>query len=1220
MIIQIIKKGVRNMRSWYVRKSIAILCFLVLIAGSCLVPGWYREVRGAQGVPTDNPAASMFGAATYTWTDGIRWNNVKNILDFGGKGDSVTDNVYAFNAARDAAASEGGGVVFFPSGTYLFSDSIYLTHGVVIRGETPVGTTSAKDSNYNPPTNFEFPKYIPVFSGNGADSNTAFKIIGTIDPVMDSNTGIVNVDVNRARILLDGSFDYLGKKEIGTGKNRLVIGVRITNAIGISPEVPKLDYQNAWQRFTNRFTAAIKVNTYENALVANNRIANGGIDPETVDDSFVMENFILKNYNNAATPYTIKFDYHNRYGIAVNRMDVAFVNGSFMNPDRVIFAATPESDPHKFRKGIDIRDNFVYHNGRVGIIFSGDGTIVSNNVTRIPMSRHSEMMYTTSGQGKIVTGSVTNEFRGIDCAGYNYVVENNDLEIYNAPTPDGHYSTDGEGILHQESDSTDVVNATIRNNKINAYIGIYKTHRIEGLTIMGNILDAGVNSPQAHTTRIYVNANTNAAWFPAKNVTISNNIMKNSTDIYFNGSVEGMGNSIRDNIGEGGMIMVDTQTKAILSGNTGFVPNNIQGRVIVSNITSNAANVSWKDVSLNGVSANGYYIEKKKTDNTWDLLAKVPQGTVTDVVYNITNLTANTKHDFRIRPYNSNGENMDGTTFSLTTAPTGAVNQTGVLRFASPASGSTYTAGDIPFVIEASDNENISRIDLYVNQNRVTNKTGINKSTYTFSDKWGSAPAGNHMLTAVMTDSKGATVSARVYLNVTANSPIMVANAINDQVIDALGVSRQVDVSNTFQNTDQHSFTVTAVSNRTSVAAVDYNSGSKQLNINPVGEGTALINVRASDGYREGSADTWFTVINDVYAPVWPSESILQAFPISSSSVRLDWTPAQDTVGIKGYRVFVNNAPYADCSGGVTTCLVAGLNPGSVYDLRVEAADATGRWTDKGPLLKIFAPTAPKYLKAISVQDTVVELSWEASNDNTGIKQYVIFNGTTQVGVVDQSTYTYTLNNLKPLTEYILKVAAVDEHDHISEAGIIKVVTLADTHAPSAPGNLRAAYRSENYIKLQWDASVDNVSVAEYRIYLADLLVGTTKETSYTVTALTAATEYSFIVIASDEADNLSASSSLSTRTKVNLVTVQKLLEQFIAVKEVNGPLADQTANNLDQAVHQWDKGDGHKAAKHLEDLIKHLNNENMQSHVSSQAKAALLRDVQELIETLSGR
>lgn len=57
-----------------------------------------------------------------------------NVLDYGAKGDNVTDNTQAFNAAIAACAAANGGIVYAPPGGYHFAGSISLAEGCELRG------------------------------------------------------------------------------------------------------------------------------------------------------------------------------------------------------------------------------------------------------------------------------------------------------------------------------------------------------------------------------------------------------------------------------------------------------------------------------------------------------------------------------------------------------------------------------------------------------------------------------------------------------------------------------------------------------------------------------------------------------------------------------------------------------------------------------------------------------------------------------------------------------------------------------------------------------------------------------------------------------------------------------------------------------------------------------------------------------------------------------
>ncbi|MFW6061207.1 MAG: hypothetical protein ACOC93_00210 [Planctomycetota bacterium] len=117
----------------------------------------------AEAVPTDNPVATYYGgpAGYPAWTDEIRWDRVVDMSTY----DKGETNFEKFENARDELASEGGGVLYYPAGTYDFSDmpadgpkgrGLMLPSGVVIRGAAPLRSPGARDGVLPLRTKFVF--------------------------------------------------------------------------------------------------------------------------------------------------------------------------------------------------------------------------------------------------------------------------------------------------------------------------------------------------------------------------------------------------------------------------------------------------------------------------------------------------------------------------------------------------------------------------------------------------------------------------------------------------------------------------------------------------------------------------------------------------------------------------------------------------------------------------------------------------------------------------------------------------------------------------------------------------------------------------------------------------------------------------------------------------------------------------------------------------------
>lgn len=90
-----------------------------------------------------------------------------------------------------------------------------------------------------------------------------------------------------------------------------------------------------------------------------------------------------------------------------------------------------------------------------------------------------------------------------------------------------------------------------------------------------------------------------------------------------------------------------------------------------------------------------------------------------------------------------------------------------------------------------------------------------------------------------------------------------------------------------------------------------------------------------------------------------------------------------------------------------------------------------------------------------------------------------------------------------------------------------------DTQAPTAPSNLIASGTTSTSTNLSWNASTDNVGVTSYTIRRNNVVVGTVggNITTFAASGLAASTTYTFNVVASDAAGNVSGASNTVTVT-----------------------------------------------------------------------------------------
>ncbi|MBW3621841.1 MAG: glycoside hydrolase family 55 protein [Armatimonadetes bacterium] len=470
-------------------------------------------------VPTDDPLA----AYKLGWTRALPWKKVIDIKECAGR--SSTEK-WAEALRR---LGPGGGVVYFPPGVYRFQSDLVLPDNIILRGVDPK-QPDAKRDDYYPQARFEFPRYVPAFTGEGTPTETAFKVIRLENPATASNVGILNIAVNRARVVFGGGADHR------VGKNRFVVGCVLTNAAGVDSRIPdRTAGQHAWQRYNNRHAAAISVHSAENALIANNRL------PEGIPDDFTMDGYVLLDRGKKPRAVDgVVFDYNNRPGIDLNGFCIGGAGGS--PPD-----GTPETHPWGFRKGGIIRDNYIYSTGRTAISFGGDGTVCTGNVVRF---KPDVTRWTATG-AQIASGSSTNDNRAVQMRGWRWNVSRNDYEVYKNKLADSaYYFNDGEGLMHEDHCNSTIRDSRLIGNRGNAYLSLYKTAGIDGLLVENNEIrtDGGIQA-------IYVDANRNAGPFPCKNVTIRHNVTR-GTGILIRGT-PAAGNTVVGNrhIGPTGTIV-----------------------------------------------------------------------------------------------------------------------------------------------------------------------------------------------------------------------------------------------------------------------------------------------------------------------------------------------------------------------------------------------------------------------------------------------------------------------------------------------------------------------------------------------------------------------------------------------------------------------------------------------------------------------------------------
>jgi len=188
----------------------------------------------------------------------------------------------------------------------------------------------------------------------------------------------------------------------------------------------------------------------------------------------------------------------------------------------------------------------------------------------------------------------------------------------------------------------------------------------------------------------------------------------------------------------------------------------------------------------------------------------------------------------------------------------------------------------------------------------------------------------------------------------------------------------------------------------------------------------------------------------------------LVASGTTDTTTELTWDTATDNFGVTGYEIYQGNAttPITTVTGLNYT--VTELIPETNYVFYVKAKDAAGNLsvasnnayvTTSAAIPDKEPPTAPTNLAGTATSSSV-NLTWDASTDNIGIKEYEVYQDGASIATVTGTTYNVT--GLVAKTSYTFKVNAKDNAGNISEfSNELVISTLSAPYCSSTGTDAR---------------------------------------------------------------------------------------------------------------------------------------------------------------------
>lgn len=286
----------------------------------------------------------------------------------------------------------------------------------------------------------------------------------------------------------------------------------------------------------------------------------------------------------------------------------------------------------------------------------------------------------------------------------------------------------------------------------------------------------------------------------------------------------------------------------------------------------------------------------------------------------------------------------------------------------------------------------------------------------------------------------------------------------------------------------------------------------------------------AAGNVSESSTVLDVTTINDIKDPSVPGNLTVSA--TTYTSISLTWKSSTDNIGIKGYEVYCNDKKIASTSN--TYYESKKLTPGTTYTFSAKAYDKAGNYSAQSNRVTttttsdVTAPSSPNGLKASSVTETEVSLTWSPASDNVQVKEYSIIRDGIKIGTTSKTSYCS--KSLIPGKSYTYTVRASDISGNLSgSSSPLKVTALKDLQAPTAPTGLKINTVKGSSVSLTWTASTDNAKVAGYQIFCNGLVIATAARTSRTVKSPFGLDSDTFWIKAYDQSGNLSGSSNTVT-------------------------------------------------------------------------------------------
>ena len=559
----------------------------------------------------------------------------------------------------------------------------------------------------------------------------------------------------------------------------------------------------------------------------------------------------------------------------------------------------------------------------------------------------------------------------------------------------------------------------------------------------------------------------------------------------------------------------DSAPSATASATTLVAPPNAPTGVTATAVSSSQIDVIWSASS----GATGYRVEQSSNGGaSWS-----PAATLTASPLHDIGLTASTTYTYRVIATNAGGDSLPSATASATTLVAPPAAPTSV-------TASVVSSTEISVGWAASSGATGYRVERSANGGASWSVVGTTATT-SFNDT-ALTPETTYQYRIIATNAGGDSTPSTIASATTPPGAPGVPSGVAATAVS----STQIDVSWTASGGATGYRVERTADGGASWAVAGTTAATTLSDVGLTPATTYGYRVIATNTGGESAPSATANATTTVAPP--PAPTGVTATAVSSTQIDVAWAAA---AGATGYRVERSVNGGATWTPLVTTAAMAyqdtGLTSATTYAYRVIATNAGG---DSVPSATASAttlspPPAPSGLTATPVSPVQIDLAWQPSAGATAYDVERSLNGGGSWNTAGTSTTTsFSDTGLSGGTTYSYRVRATNAGGSSTPSGTATATT--PVAPPSAPTGLVATPVSSTQINVTWQASV---GATGYRIERSVnggaswATAGTTGATTFDDTGLTAATTYTYRVVATNAGGESSPSATSSATTLV---------------------------------------------------------------------------------------